>query len=230
MSTDFVSRNRGESWCHFHCFLRYATRERSVFVISAGSVTLFLCAIVFLANDLNTNVWRAISCSIELVTLGVAVLVWLGELRQDWHEQLPKRLDVVFEFEGKPLLVCLGLPLSGEGDIRQLAQQVGRQMTGGRLLSLDMFLTQSGPILRTNDRGEIRRWYGVTYRITEMPQPRNPAQSNNIENQNDGSVNFQQLADDNNCLLWTQGKHHQTAETIVTVKSGVMDSSIAKIR
>lgn len=70
----------------------------------------------------------------------IAFNVWLSELRQEWSEQLEKRLTVLFYFENKELFRCEEAFLSNEGDIRSWSQQIGRQMANGQLLMFEPFI------------------------------------------------------------------------------------------
>lgn len=85
----------------------------------------------------ESDVWNNLQPVVGIATLLVAIGVWIGELRQDWNRQLPRRLNVYFMANKKPLLVCKNALLPGEHDIRNLGQQILSQMSRIRLLDFD---------------------------------------------------------------------------------------------
>lgn len=101
--------------------------------------SLLLSALGFLlagkdARDWLSGVWGVLEPLTGIPTLLLAFLIWSRERREAWVASLPKRLHVVFEdVNGKWLMVYAWAVLSSESDIRQWAQQIGQQMTGGRL-------------------------------------------------------------------------------------------------
>jgi hypothetical protein len=65
-------------------------------------------------------------------TLLVAISFWYGEVRDEWEDDLPKRMSVFFFHEGRPVIVCRYVWLAGEGDMRAWGQQVARQTVEGQ--------------------------------------------------------------------------------------------------
>jgi hypothetical protein len=64
----------------------------------------------------------------------MALLVWLGEVHEDWVESRPKLMTCLFLFQGRPAIVCRHVDLAGPGDLRAWAQQVCAQAVGARFL------------------------------------------------------------------------------------------------
>lgn len=93
------------------------------------------------------------------LTLLVAIAVWFGELRQDWIASLPKRLDVLFLYEGSPLMVCEHADLSSEADIRPLGQQIGLQLAGEQRLNF------KAPSVRMKNKGVSKCSKYVDYAV-----------------------------------------------------------------
>ena len=92
----------------------------------------------------------------------------IGELTHDWEAQLPKKLTVIFTFEGLPLMKCEEAWLAGESDIRQWSQQIGRQMAGGtENLDFEPFVSQVEAVVQRE--GEIFKLYTATFTLTKVP-------------------------------------------------------------
>lgn len=65
---------------------------------------------------------------ITVATVIAAVLAWWETSNQAWEQDLPKRLNVHFTYQEEYVFTCWEAILTGESDIRQWAQQIGRQM------------------------------------------------------------------------------------------------------
>ncbi|GIW95261.1 MAG: hypothetical protein KatS3mg110_3302 [Pirellulaceae bacterium] len=87
-----------------------------------------LIAVIRPWQESSLGWWTPTEALLSLLTLAVAVLIWLGELREEWERNLPKRLEVVYFFEGRPVMVCRDCMLVSESDIRAWAQQLGAQL------------------------------------------------------------------------------------------------------
>lgn len=127
--------------------------------------------LIFQTQDLlvNSGVLNGVTAAFTFATFVVAVLVWWGEVKEDWEEGLPKRLTVVFLFKSLPAMVCEDAMLVAEGDIRAMAQQLGAQIVGDRSLVIDPFLTVKEPQLLYTDEGWIKR-FEIHMPLGELPQ------------------------------------------------------------
>lgn len=117
----------------------------------------------------NAAAFEQASTVLSAATLLVAVVIWAGETREDWEAGLPKRLKVVFLLADCPVLVSEGATLLAEGDLRALAQQLGRQLNQGKDLSFSLRLLPAPPRIRS-DTGEVERLYEVRFRLTKPPE------------------------------------------------------------
>lgn len=106
-----------------------------------------------------------------IMTLAVALFVWWSEMNQEWEDKLPKLLTVEFRHEGKAVMVCENAYLAGESDIRQWAQQIGRQMNHGGNLSFSPFMdgheNAKGP---EEINGKWYKGYHIVFYLEELPQ------------------------------------------------------------
>lgn len=122
------------------------------------------------------NLWGIVGPFISLLTLGVAILVWYQQVREEWEEDyLPKRFTAHFSYQGKEVMRCENAHLTAEGDIRALAQQIGSQMVDpdsqGRptqLLFVAPEVKVAGPIV---NKREKYVHYTVRLNLTKLPSP-----------------------------------------------------------
>lgn len=149
---------------------KYAREKRAghiLIVFCVVLLTLLIVRPIFIAPmSANTDWWDWAEPIIGCLTLGTAFSVWLGELRQDWENNLPKRLNIYFHYNGNNRLVCTGLRVAAEGDIRALAQQVGKQMNGNILLDFDPFITQEKDRIIIQ-QGKIFKEYTLRFELLE---------------------------------------------------------------
>jgi len=109
-----------------------------------------------------------------IATLCVALAVWWGELREDWLDNLPKKLTVRFEFNGRLVMECRLAALSGLGDRRQLEQQIGMQMTNCNKLDFAApAISLEGGDVREDANAEHYLDYHLTFTLLKMPTPIN---------------------------------------------------------
>ena len=124
------------------------------------------------------NLWDVVGPFITLLTLGIALLVWYQQVREEWEEDyLPKRFTAHFSFQGREVMRCENAHLTAEGDIRALAQQIGSQMVDpdpqGRptqLLFVAPEVKVTGPIV--NKREKFVH-YTVRLNLKKLPSPLN---------------------------------------------------------
>ena len=167
MRTDRTTVDRS-----LHFLIEYAWRSRQGHILTFFFALFVVCCIVWLPLLSNTvpnkGWWDWAEPIAGISTLVTALGVWIGELRQDWENNLPKRLTVHFQFENQDILVCRGMHLPNEGDIRALSQQIGRQMTGGQQLKFDPFIKQREPII-VYEESMGYKLYTVYLKLSEGP-------------------------------------------------------------
>lgn len=124
--------------------IAYALKMRWFTLLPVFIVTLFwLCNVAShgsLLTDIFTkfgfvNGWdKNYNVYVGVATLLVTLAVWVGEVYNGWLDDLPKKLTVKFNFEGRVVMECRRADLAGVGDSRALAQQIGKQMACGQEL------------------------------------------------------------------------------------------------
>ncbi|MFZ2470993.1 MAG: acylphosphatase [Methanothrix sp.] len=102
-------------------------------------------------------------------TLAVALFVWYGKIREEWKNDLPKRLSVFFFYGGKPVIVCRYVWLAGEDELRTWGQQVAKQAAGNQNLDFSPDVEARKPSLAVEKNGEICKHYAVRFVLTKMP-------------------------------------------------------------
>ena len=108
-----------------------------------------------------------IQAFLGLPTLLVALFVWIGEIREDWENDLPKRMSVFFLHKSRPVIVCRYVWLAGEGDMRAWGQQVAAQAANERFLNFYPNVKALDPELAIWIDGKICRHYVVCFELTD---------------------------------------------------------------
>lgn len=105
-----------------------------------------------------------------VATLLVALVVWFGEAKEDWLNELPKKLTVTFKYGEKDVMWCRYADLANAADMRALAQQIGLQMAKVERLNFvaPLIKQDGGEIEKTEDGGYIRH-YHLHVLLTDMP-------------------------------------------------------------
>ena len=113
-------------------------------------------------------------------TFLLALLIGLLQFRDDWEESLEKRLTVIFKYQDREVMVCKKAHLTAEGDIRQLGQQIGGQMSNSRLkFKANSIVSQRlGVAPNEFQKGKFILHYQVEFELTELPN--NTFQSMNL--------------------------------------------------
>lgn len=140
--------------------------------IQLAAVTALLAGyfVIALSGQLTgfTHGWQAyLDSPVSFMTLFVAVLVWYGEVREQYLHNLPKRMTVSFVYQGKEIMRCNHALLSHEGDMRALAQQIGRQMAGN-LLDLRPMLHDWAKSIETDENEKRYMHYMVTIELWNL--------------------------------------------------------------
>jgi hypothetical protein len=126
-------------------------------------------------------------------TLLVALFVWWGETKEDWENDLPKKLSVFFFDKDRPLIVCRYVWLAGADEIRTWGQQVALQAQPPipKPLYLDFFpdVETRKPVLLLGPGDEIWKHYSVCFRFSKLNQTLVDYTKNNS-----GKCRYQNLA------------------------------------
>ncbi|MBK9270717.1 MAG: hypothetical protein IPM48_03900 [Saprospiraceae bacterium] len=124
----------------------------------------------FYINVMDSWWGKWIDPIVGLTTFLLAFFLWISRLRQNWRENLPKRLTVHFKLGDKYILTCHEAYLSAAGDIRAWAQQIGSQMSGARFLEFFPYITQLNPLVKIYN-SESYILYEVTLYLKNFPDP-----------------------------------------------------------
>ena len=103
-------------------------------------------------------------------TFFVALFVWYGEIRNEWQNELPKRMSVFFFHAGDPVIVCRYVWLASAEDLRAWGQQVAAQaVDDDRKLKFGPDVKTQVPDLVVGLDGTICKHYAVRFRLKELP-------------------------------------------------------------
>jgi hypothetical protein len=105
-----------------------------------------------------------------LGTFLFAGFIWYNDSKRDWKENLPKRMTVQFQYEGRNVMVCHDGLLTTVNDARTWALQIGQQISGSQKLKFAPLynFTNSG-IKKEKKNGKLYNHYEFTYYLTELP-------------------------------------------------------------
>ena len=155
----------------FNSIFRYATLQRFIAITIAAIIIFCWIFDVVTHGSLWTGKFSK-SSFVEgwndnynayagLATLLVALAVWFGDVYDDWLDNLPKKLTVRFELKGRLILECRRAGLSGLGDSRALAQQIGKQMVRGQDLNFvaPAIKQMGGAVCYETDTGHYRDYH-----------------------------------------------------------------------
>ena len=144
-------------------------KQRTVMICAMIAVAVTTVVVQPWSNQSRLVWWQWMDAICGVATLAVAIIVWWGELTENWEHNLPKRLRVVFLFENQPVLICEDAPLMIEADLRALAQQIGRQMNDGKDLTLRPFIEPLSPHIDQDAIGGPVRRYEIRMTLKELP-------------------------------------------------------------
>ncbi|MEQ1826570.1 MAG: hypothetical protein ABL921_11520 [Pirellula sp.] len=116
--------------------------------------------------------WGKCSALLGVAAIGVATLVWIGEINEDWEESLPKTLTAVFFMYGPeesrtPIMACINASLTGESDIRAMGQQIGLQLNEKKPLDMTPSIKVLEPYV--DKESGIKRYMAYFY-LDQVPQ------------------------------------------------------------
>jgi len=101
-----------------------------------------------------------------------AFFLWLNGIRREWEDNLPKRMTVQYQWQGRNVLVCYDALLVNESDARTWALQIGQQMSGCQRLKFEPFFNlQQRGIQTEKGSGKKYKAFVFTYYLTEIPVP-----------------------------------------------------------
>ncbi len=154
-------------------FVKFVLKSRFVFILV--SVLILGLLLWDYHNNWNfmddiKNKWNnEIDPVVGFATLLVAFSVWINETISSWKNSLPKKLTVIFIFEGKEVMRCNYAHLDHEADIRNLGQQIGRQMNKTKLdFYAPKIKRERGHIC--TEKQEVFMHYKVEFTLTEWPK------------------------------------------------------------
>lgn len=166
---EYYQRSQIDFMRAFFEYIKYTYRHRKAWFILI--LLLFLSTTAFLRfwNDpfALTQVHNEY-LNTSLAILGMFVTLWIliVDLREEWIKDLPKKLTVYFKhFETNEVLMAVfEAPLISKEDIRQWAQQIGKNLNNQQDLDLKYFrLTQESRIQFFSDESKFYEYFELEY-------------------------------------------------------------------
>ncbi len=158
---------------------RYIWREQGTYILIYFLLLLLTLAgvgwmganAVLAAADL----WSKLSAWLSLAAIGVSLPVWFANTKKSWQDSLPMRLDAIY-LHYQPgeaadvLAACLDASLSGESDIRAMAQQMAAQIFFDGIHRNLVFLPQFDILPAVVDRRANCVRYVIRMYFQEIPE------------------------------------------------------------
>lgn len=105
-------------------------------------------------------------------TLFFAFFLWINGIRREWEDNLPKRITVQYQYQGRNVMVCYDALLVSESDARTWALQIGQQMSGCQRLKFEPFFNlQQRGVQNEKVSGKKYKAFVFTYYLTGLPVP-----------------------------------------------------------
>ena len=130
-------------------FLTFLLRanKKTIWMTVIGFVCLIFIVWYFQAS-LDSWYTHYFDPIISILTVVIAIIIWIFQQYNYWKESLPKRLTVHFLYENKSVLSCYEAYLSGTSDVRAWSQQIGAQMTDVQHISFYPYIDSPNPEIR----------------------------------------------------------------------------------
>lgn len=134
-------------------------------VIAIGVIAYFYIKFTFKKQFKEQwNDW--IDTVITILTLGVAIAVWINEKLLAWENSLPKKLHIKYMLEGKVYATVNDAPLTGENDIRSWGQSIGKTILN-KTISIEFSgFKIEGPV--RNDKKGIMTYHLTVYLFNKI--------------------------------------------------------------
>ena len=150
--------------------IRYAFLKYPVISWLATLITL----LAFVLCIYDPAIYQKVDWS-EPILGGLAfifsLMVFINQMRIEWESNLPKRIDVYFNYEGRTVMKMENGSIPEGTDLRAWAQQIGAQMGKTRKLQFLPSVEMAKPVIQKDKRiKEVYKLYPVTYILTELPQ------------------------------------------------------------
>lgn len=109
--------------------LAYIWKKSRWQLVTALAAIFILGMAWILHGSLGGAYWdRGTDQGLSLITVLMAVFIWINSQRQEWKRNLPMKLDVRYDLNGEDYYTVINAPLAGDDDIRQWGQQLGKQI------------------------------------------------------------------------------------------------------
>ena len=183
LGPDLFQPNWRQRW---KSYIQYALKHQPIQIIIAFIAFLLIVLGVLFWSELHFPLfsgdaapaskgplnWTDWSMRIQAVlgffTLLVAVFVWIGEIHEDWKNDLPKRISVFFFCNDDPLIAIRYAWLAGADDLRNWGQQIAKQAAGNKLLDFRPDVDAKKPNILMLPNGTICMHYEVCFKLLKL--------------------------------------------------------------
>ena len=167
-----------------HSFLRFLlVKNRANLIVIIMILFVIVVALNFLRLDFSKLYTNFLDPIISISTVSIAIVIWYFQQKNYWKESLPKRITVHFKCQGKVVMSCYEAYLSGASDARQWGQQIGGQMSNGRL-NFFPYISSAVPLIsksifeKPNGDSIDIMLYEITFFLRDDDFPNHPVLKN----------------------------------------------------
>lgn len=121
-----------------------------VFTLAGIIIFIIKCCASNLTFAEQWSNWLGTYFTVGLVC--ISIVIWYNEQKRNWVNNLPKKLDIYYIYQGEVFCKVENAPLSGESDIRSWGQSIGQtilQDSATRIL-FSGFKTSAGKLNKKN--------------------------------------------------------------------------------
>lgn len=89
-------------------------------------VTGGLLACAYFSEPLKEQWHSWLHAYITLATFTITITIWYNEKKEAWERHLPKKLNIIYQFNNELFATIKNAPLTSEADIRNWGQSIGQ--------------------------------------------------------------------------------------------------------
>ena len=169
----------------FSQIFRFFLKQRGKVILLVFAILGLLTIWVSYTNNPDTTdlYWWAywVDPIIGFGTFLIALAIGWFEFLDEWEDNIPKRFDVIFYLNNRNVIECRNAFLTSEADLRQLGQQIGKQMARCELPfePYNIITTINGK--RDDEHGGSYMHYTIKFQLRKLPEISKVKSKDNIK-------------------------------------------------
>jgi hypothetical protein len=117
---------------------------------------------------------------VGIITFFTAFFIWMIQTSREWKDELNERISFSYRYQGRVIMHYGEIFYYEQLDFRTFGQQIGSQISGGRLLNIEPFIKKEQPKICFDYKNrEYYKHYLITFFLKELPENSfNPEEAN----------------------------------------------------